>query len=197
MLFQFSSAKEVENQLLSIRDILADANNDWEKRAEAVSKKVVGTKWIAVELDRFSSQLKRIRSVMAGGADQYDEFFRCIRLLDLPLVTTVKDLRSQIVREACITLAFMSVRMANRFERTAEGVIPTMLGLIQNSAKVISTSGTVALNYIFSNTQSSKFVPLILAGVESKSREIRRCVRTSPVLVAISSIYVDKPTSFW
>ena len=89
-------------------------------------------------------------------------------------MTTVKDLRSQIVREACITLAYMSVRLTSRFERTAEGVLPAMINLIQNSAKVISTSGTVATRYIISNTQASKFIPLILAGTESKSKDIRR-----------------------
>jgi CLIP-associating protein 1/2 len=86
----------------------------------------------------------------------------------------VKDLRSQIVREACITLAYMSVRLTNRFERTAEGILPAMLNLIQNSAKVISTSGTVALRFIISNTQASKLIPLILAGTESKAKDIRR-----------------------
>ena len=111
---------------------------------------------------------------MSGGADEYEEFFRNLRQLDLALVATVRDLRSQIVREACITLAFMSVRLTNRFERTAENVIPAMVNLIQNSAKVISTSGAVAMRYIVTNTQANKLVPLILAGIESKSKDIRR-----------------------
>jgi len=168
-----SSGKDVENQLISIREILADTNNDWEKRAEA---------------------LKRMRSILLGGADDYDEFFRNLRPLDLPLVSTIKDLRSQVVREACITLAFMSVRLTNRFERTAEGVIPAMLNLIQNSAKVMATSGVVAMNYIVTHTHSSKLVPLILSGIDSKSKDIRR--HTFSLLVVIlsvwDSIYLDK-----
>jgi CLIP-associating protein 1/2 len=119
-------------------------------------------------------QLKRLRSIISSGGDGYDEFFRTLRQLDLPLVNTVKDLRSQVVREACITLAFMSIRLTNRFERTAEGVIPAMLNLIQNSAKVIATSGAVGLRYVVTNTQSIKLTPLILIGIESKSKEIRR-----------------------
>ena len=98
-------------------------------------------------------------------------------------MATVKDLRSQIVREACITLSYMSVRLGSRFERTAEGVIPALLVLIQNSAKVMSTSGAVALRYIIANTPASKFVPLILAGVESKSRDIRRFEETTSLVV--------------
>jgi CLIP-associating protein 1/2 len=119
-------------------------------------------------------QLKRLRSIISSGGDGYDEFFRTLRQLDLPLVNTVKDLLSQVVREACITLAFMSIRLTNRFERTAEGVIPAMLNLIQNSAKVIATSGAVGLRYVVTNTQSIKLTPLILIGIESKSKEIRR-----------------------
>jgi CLIP-associating protein 1/2 len=168
-----SSGKDVENQLSSIRDTLADTNNDWEKRVEA---------------------LKRLRSIIAGGGDQYEEFFRNLRQLDLPLVASVKDLRSQIVREACITLAYMSGRLTNRFERTAECILPAMLNLIQNSAKVISTSGAVALRYVISNTQASKLIPLLLAGVESKSKDIRR--QAYELLVVMlsqwDSIYLDK-----
>ncbi|CAF2411295.1 unnamed protein product [Rotaria sp. Silwood2] len=168
-----SSGKDVENQLLNIRDILADTNNDWEKRIEA---------------------LKRIRSIISGGGDQYDEFFRSLRQLDLALATTVKDLRSQIVREACITLAFMSVRLTNRFERTAEGIIPAMVNLMQNSAKIIATSGSVAMRYIVTNTQSSKLASLILAGIESKSKDIRR--HTYELLAIMLSkwdfIYLEK-----
>jgi hypothetical protein len=35
-LFKLSSGKDVENHLSTIRDTLADTNNDWEKRVEAV-----------------------------------------------------------------------------------------------------------------------------------------------------------------
>jgi CLIP-associating protein 1/2 len=118
--------------------------------------------------------LKRLRSIAAGGGDHYEEFLRNLRQLDLPLVASVKDLRSQIVREACITLAYLSVRLTNRFERTAEGIIPAMLTLIQNSAKIMASSGAVALRYIVSNTHASKLVPLILASSESKAKDIRR-----------------------
>ncbi len=108
----------------------------------------------------FVIKLKKLRSIIASDGDQYDEFFRNLRQLDLPLVSSVKDLRSQIVREACITLAFMSVRLTNRFERTAEGVLPAMIILIQNSAKIIATSGAVAMRYIVINTQSTKLLSI-------------------------------------
>lgn len=118
--------------------------------------------------------MKRLRSIVAGGGDHYEDFLRNLRQLDLCLIASVRDLRSQIVREACITLAYLSVRLTNRFERTAEGVLPALISLIQNSAKIISTSGTVALRYIITHTHATKLVPLILAGTESKAKDIRR-----------------------
>ena len=46
--------------------------------------------------------------------------------------------RSQVVREACVTLAFMSQHLGNRFEHTADSVVPVLMNLIHNSAKVCS-----------------------------------------------------------
>lgn len=77
----------------------------------------------------------------------------------------------------------MSTRLTTRFERTAEGIIPAMLNLLQNSAKIIATSGAVALRFIVSNTQASKLVPLILTGSESKSKDIRRFGKNSFILL--------------
>lgn len=50
-------------------------------------------------------QVKSIRSVIVAGGMEYDDFQQSIRSLDVSLITSVKDLRSQIVRETCITLA--------------------------------------------------------------------------------------------
>lgn len=50
-------------------------------------------------------QVKSIRSVIVAGGMEYDDFQQSMRSLDVSLITSVKDLRSQIVRETCITLA--------------------------------------------------------------------------------------------
>lgn len=49
-------------------------------------------------------QLKRVRSFMLAGAMEYEGFPQQLRLLETPLKLSAKDLRSQVVREACITL---------------------------------------------------------------------------------------------
>ncbi|PKU27050.1 clip-associating protein 2-like [Limosa lapponica baueri] len=50
-------------------------------------------------------QLKKVRSLLVAGAAQYDGFFQHLRLLDGAFKLSAKDLRSQVVREACITVA--------------------------------------------------------------------------------------------
>ena len=58
-----------------------------------------------------------------------------IRLPD-PQQVSVKDLRSQVVREACITVAYMSQVFSHKADRFVENLLQSIVNLIQNSAKV-------------------------------------------------------------
>ena len=49
-----------------------------------------------------------------------------------------------------------------------------MINLIQNSAKVMATSGLVCLKFIIQNTFSPRFIPIICQQSTSKSKDIRR-----------------------
>ncbi|XP_073995340.1 CLIP-associating protein isoform X5 [Rhodnius prolixus] len=150
---QIFSARDLEENLNKIRQIIADTNQDWNKRVDAI---------------------KKIRSLLIAGANSYDEFFTHLRLLDPPFQSSVKDLRSQVVREACVTIAFMSQTLGNKFEHFAENLVPVLINLIQNSAKIIASAGQVCLGFIVRHTTSARLIPLICSGLSSKSREIRR-----------------------
>lgn len=52
--------------------------------------------------------MKKIRSLLVAGAASYDCFYQHLRLLDGAFKLSAKDLRSQVVREACITVAWVS-----------------------------------------------------------------------------------------
>lgn len=73
---------------------------------------------------------------MIAGATSYEDFSLYLRTLELPLQTTLKDLRSQVVREACITIAFLSQTLGIKFDHAAECLLTPLINLIQNSAKV-------------------------------------------------------------
>ena len=49
---------------------------------------------------------------------------------------SVKDLRSQVVREACITVAYMSQVFSHKADRFVENLLQSIVNLIPNSAKV-------------------------------------------------------------
>lgn len=150
---QIYSSRELEETLNKIREILSDDKHDWDQRANA---------------------LKKIRSLLIAGAAQYDCFFQHLRLLDGALKLSAKDLRSQVVREACITVAHLSTVLGNKFDHGAEAIVPTLFNLVPNSAKVMATSGCAAIRFIIRHTHVPRLIPLITSNCTSKSVPVRR-----------------------
>uniref|UniRef100_A0A8C8JEV1 TOG domain-containing protein n=1 Tax=Oncorhynchus tshawytscha TaxID=74940 RepID=A0A8C8JEV1_ONCTS len=150
---QIHSNREMEDNLSKVREVLSDDKNDWEHRVIA---------------------LKKVRSLLLAGALEYDSFPQQLRLLEAPLKLSAKDLRSQVVREACITLGYLSTLMGNKFDHCAETLMPTLLNLVPNSAKVMATSGMAAIRLILRHTHYSRLIPIITSNCTSKSVPVRR-----------------------
>ncbi|XP_044072558.1 CLIP-associating protein 1a isoform X9 [Siniperca chuatsi] len=150
---QIYSNRELEDQLTKIREVLSDDKHDWEHRVVA---------------------LKKVRSVMLAGAVEYEGFPQQLRLLEAPLKLSAKDLRSQVVREACITLGHLSSLLGNKFDHGAESIMPTLLNLVPNSAKVMATSGMAAIRLILRHTHYPRLIPIITSNCTSKSVAVRR-----------------------
>ena len=81
--------------------------------------------------------MKKLRGIILAGGANYDNFPECLKNIQRSFETACTDLRSQVVREACITLAFLSQQLKNKFASFAEAVLLHLMNLIQNSAKVI------------------------------------------------------------
>nr|XP_046224022.1 CLIP-associating protein 1-B-like isoform X22 [Oncorhynchus gorbuscha] len=150
---QIHSNREMEDNLSKVREVLSDDKNDWEHRVIA---------------------LKKVRSLLLAGALEYESFPQQLRLLEAPLKLSAKDLRSQVVREACITLGYLSTLMGNKFDHCAETLMPTLLNLVPNSAKVMATSGMAAIRLILRHTHYSRLIPIITSNCTSKSVAVRR-----------------------
>lgn len=80
----------------------------------------------------------------------------------------------QVVREACITVAYISQQLGHKADRFLETLLQPIINLIQNSAKVMSTSGIVCIRFLIRYTFSARFLPIIGASIAGKSRDIRR-----------------------
>ncbi|XP_041856668.1 CLIP-associating protein 1a isoform X1 [Melanotaenia boesemani] len=150
---QIYSNRELEDQLTKIREMLSDDKHDWEHRVLA---------------------LKKVRSLVLAGAAEYEGFPQQLRLLEAPFKLSTKDLRSQVVREACITLGHLSSVLGNKFDHGAESVMPTLLNLVPNSAKVMATSGGAAIRLILRHTHYPRLIPIITSNCTSKSVAVRR-----------------------
>ncbi|XP_017551167.1 CLIP-associating protein 2 isoform X8 [Pygocentrus nattereri] len=150
---QIYSTRDLEDNLNKIREICSDDKHDWDQRANA---------------------LKKIRSLLVAGANNYDCFYQHLRLLDGAFKLSAKDLRSQVVREACITVAHLSTVLGNKFDHGAEAIVPVLFNLIPNCAKVMATSGTAAIRIIIRHTHVPRLIPLITGNCTSKSVAVRR-----------------------
>uniref|UniRef100_A0A8C5FNE7 Cytoplasmic linker associated protein 2 n=1 Tax=Gadus morhua TaxID=8049 RepID=A0A8C5FNE7_GADMO len=138
---QIYSARDLEDNLNKIREICSDDKHDWDQRAA----------------------MKKVRSLLVAGAADYDCFYQHLRLLDGAFKLSAKDLRSQVVREACIT-----------FDHGAEAIVPILFNLIPNCAKVMATSGVFAIRFIIRHTHVPRLIPLITSNCTCKSVAVRR-----------------------
>lgn len=150
---QVQSNRDLEEAMSKVRDVLSDDKRDWELRVAA---------------------LKKIRSLLVGGASDLDSFLPQLKLLEAPFKQSAKDLRSQVVRETCITLGHLSSVLRLRFDHTSEAVLPSLLSLVPNSAKIMATSGVSAIRLILRFTHFPRLVPIITGSCSSKSVAVRR-----------------------
>ncbi|XP_045905808.1 CLIP-associating protein 1-B-like isoform X13 [Micropterus dolomieu] len=150
---QIFSNREVEEAMTKVRDVLSDDKRDWELRVAA---------------------LKKVRSLLLAGAAEFDGFLQQLRLMEAAFKLSAKDLRSQVVREACITLGHLSLVLGSRFDHGAEAIMPTLLSLVPNTAKVMATSGMAAIRLILKHTHYPRLIPIITSSCTSKSVAVRR-----------------------
>ncbi|XP_019697983.1 CLIP-associating protein 1-A isoform X3 [Harpegnathos saltator] len=147
------SAKDLEEQMKIIKDTVGDDKKDWKQRMDS---------------------MRKLRAIVLAGGTNYENFHECLKSVQRPFEQACTDLRSQVAREACITLAFLSHSLKTKFASFGEAVLLTLMNLIQNSAKVVATAGAVAVRFILQNTHCSRYVPIIISCVSNKSKDIRR-----------------------
>lgn len=150
-----NSVGEMVNILTDITSTLEDTSKDWEKRVDC---------------------LKRIRSLISSGySNQYPTEFGQ-SLIALPYETSLNDLRSKVVNEACITIAYISQTFGSKVDRFIEKLLHTLIKQIQNSAKFISTSAIVCIRFIIQFTHSQRLIPVICNHINDRSKAIRKAI---------------------
>ena len=148
--------RDIDDLFKSINVIIGDKNMDWEKRVEA---------------------LKKLRSLLIMNAQTNPNFPQQLKDLSIAFLDILKELRSQVIREACITLAYMSKTLRNKLDHFCAYIFQELINLIQNSAKVISSVGTLALRYVIRYVHVPKLLPIMTSNLmQSKSKDIRSSI---------------------
>lgn len=109
------SPRDLEEQMKTIRETIGDDKKDWNQRTES---------------------LKKLRGIIIAVGTNHDTFMDLLKSIQNSMDGACTDLRSQVVKEACITLAFLSHQYKNKCANFIEGLLPPLMNLIQNSAKV-------------------------------------------------------------
>uniref|UniRef100_A0A182NHM2 TOG domain-containing protein n=1 Tax=Anopheles dirus TaxID=7168 RepID=A0A182NHM2_9DIPT len=163
------SQRDMDDHMKTINTLIGDKNVDWEKRVDA---------------------LKKIRSLLMINVQGSPAFVQQLKDLSIAFLDILKELRSQVIREACITLAYMSKVLRSRLDQFAIYILQELINLIQNSAKVISSAGTLALKYVIRYTHAPKIIPILTQNLMlSKSKDIR-----SSLCEMLSLLFEEWPT---
>ncbi|KAK6634537.1 hypothetical protein RUM43_011938 [Polyplax serrata] len=152
---QIFSAHELKEIINTIATTIGNPEMDWDKRVDA---------------------FKRIRSLLIAGAAGYDDFNELIKKWELPFGESLKDLRSHVVRETCVTIAYLAQNLGMKFARFAEVVFQNLINLIQSSAKVIASAACTCIRFIIQNVHNSRLLPIINNNLSSRSKEIRKAM---------------------
>uniref|UniRef100_A0A8C7FQC6 Cytoplasmic linker associated protein 1a n=1 Tax=Oncorhynchus kisutch TaxID=8019 RepID=A0A8C7FQC6_ONCKI len=84
------------------------------------------------------------------------------------------DWEHRVVASTPFHTKYLSTLLGNKFDHCAETLMPTLLNLVPNSAKVMATSGMAAIRLILRHTHYSRLIPIITSNCTSKSVAVRR-----------------------
>lgn len=97
----------------------------------------------------------QIRSIIKYGNIDGKALATRLSSIQDELKNSVGSLRSQVARDACMTVAFIAQQLGLDFKHQAEGLLPELLRISGQSTKIMATSGITALKYV---CKVSKFV---------------------------------------
>lgn len=146
--------RDIEEHLKSINSVIGNKNMDWDKRVDA---------------------LKKIRSLLILQVHSSSTFANYLKeSLSISFLDILKELRSQVIREACITIAYMCKVIKNRLDVFCVHIFQELINLIQSSAKVISSASIITVKYVIKYTHAPKLIPIMTQNLmQSKSKDIR------------------------
>ena len=134
------SESALEAEFVELRRLLLDDKADWEKRMQ---------------------KCKRMRCLVDGDALQLGNFRELVLESSSQLARGIADLRSQVSKETCLTVAKFSEVLGTKFEPVTKAVFPALYGQSVNSVKVMKESALHALNHVIRTCQAHRMMNLV------------------------------------
>ncbi|KMS93350.1 hypothetical protein BVRB_032370, partial [Beta vulgaris subsp. vulgaris] len=118
----------------------------------------------------------------------------CLPLLD-PIALQLQDLRSQIVKQACITIGDLSECLGFQFHLYARRLFPRLLDLLRIAKKVMSSAGDECMRRIITHSHVDAIEIIIQESASNKSPIVRcRCVEL--IILALQTWNVIQLASY-
>ncbi|CAD6196018.1 unnamed protein product [Caenorhabditis auriculariae] len=160
---QVFSPQDVVQHCESARAILEKTDEDWSKRVNA---------------------LKLVRAVVLNGGKEHEkQLISSLLLLCDAMEVSIKDLRSQVCREACITCCYLLEEFGMSLSRLGEAVLPQALAQVPVSTKIMSTSGATLAQFVVRNVQTKQIYQTVVNSSSSKAKELRKQVASLVLLM--------------
>ncbi|CAI8057490.1 CLIP-associating protein 1 [Geodia barretti] len=148
------TSHDLDKIMSRVQTTLVDGSKPWEQRVAA---------------------MKEIRGVVATERVDRQQLLGHLKSMQDAFLTSLKDLRSQVTRETCVTLAYVSTVMGVEFVGVAENMLTQLIPLLLNSAKIMATSASICVKFILKNSPSHRLLnPISSIGLSSKSAIIRK-----------------------
>ena len=146
------SDKELGGEMATIGDHLRHAE-DWTVRSGA---------------------LRKLHSLILGGACDFDSFATHLKALKEPIVAQLAELRSSLVREACAALGAIAERMHEAFEPFCVEFFPPMLKQTTVTIQVIREASNLGIRTLIVYCTPVKIAPRLLSALSDRSASLRK-----------------------
>ncbi|CAD5222531.1 unnamed protein product [Bursaphelenchus xylophilus] len=144
---------------------------DLDKRFQAIAKSLnnEAANWMTT-----CASLVEIRSIVKFG--ELDGKTIASRMLSIQdeIRQAVSSLRSQVARDACMTVAYVAAQIGHEFKSQSEGLLPDLLRLSGQSTKIMATSGIIALKYICKYIRNPTFLQMLFEELKSSKNKLIR-----------------------
>ncbi|CAD5216679.1 unnamed protein product [Bursaphelenchus okinawaensis] len=149
-------------------------HRDVDRRFQAIAKALQN------EADNWSvtcNALIELRSIVKYGGLDGKTIAQKLNNIQDEIRQSVISLRSQVARDACITVAYVAQHIGMDFKNQAESLVPDLLKMSGQSTKIMATSGVTALRYICKNIKNHAMLQMLFEELKNnKSKLIRSTI---------------------